>query len=527
MNIHCPPGDCESTCNLVELCDQQQNKCFSATSCGTHNGPVMAQYCDSAKCIITPDNIPLQPCNSKNCVAIESIEPDYVCPPPPNCPMNYRMCPGSFTPVNDDGCVSGCPQCPVIELAPSPPRDDRKSPSPPPPSPPPPSPPPSLPPSPPPSLPPSPPPHREDTKTPSPPPPKEDTKTPSPPPPREDRKSPSPPPPREDRKSPSPPPPREDRKSPSPPPPREDRKSPSPPPPREDRKSPSPPPPREDRKSPSPPPPKLMGTPESPSPPPPREDRKFPSPPPPKLMGTPESPSPPPPREDRKSPSPPPPKEDTKTPSPPPPREDRKSPSPPPPREDRKSPSPPPPKEDTKTPSPPPPREDRKSPSPPPPKEDTKTPSPPPSAPVGVNSSEIIPCMMFMCPEVKCSNSIRPLVDADGCVLGCATCPSPVPEILESDIISRVQRVGVKWSRDPINNREVLSNPMKFADIMTDLSRGVSKILSQNDNIIHTEMLGVALQYKKYSDRVALDETVRCMDRPWLDAVMLQHPVDT
>ncbi len=317
----CPvcDSDDEPTCNLVELCDPEQNDCFRALSCDDRNGDdkyVLVEYCDSSDCIISSENdIPLQPCNSKDCVAVESTELDYACPPPPYCTMDMLMCERAFTPTDDQGCVTGCQQCPP---SPSPPaHEDRKSPNPPP----------------------SPPP-RENLKSPNPPvnttqyscdnligaltvsDPKtkeltleetgemchmqgdmmyhgmwapthydsiesipwiDSTKLPCAtewfvsgdlicycpceevdvnmepprpfdpiaPSPHEEQKSPSPPPPREEQKSPSPPP-HEDQKSPSPPPPHEDKKSPSPPPPREDQKSPSPPPPREDKKSPSP-----------------------------------------------------------------------------------------------------------------------------------------------------------------------------------------------------------------------------------------------------------------------------------
>ena len=132
----CPvcDSDDEPTCNLVELCDPEQNDCFRALSCDDRNGDdkyVLVEYCDSSDCIISSENdIPLQPCNSKDCVAVESTELDYACPPPPYCTRDMLMCEGAFTPTDDQGCVTGCQQCPP---SPSPPaHEDRKSPNPPP-----------------------------------------------------------------------------------------------------------------------------------------------------------------------------------------------------------------------------------------------------------------------------------------------------------------------------------------------------------------------------------------------------------
>ena len=400
----CPPG-VEPTCELVEKCHPEKNDCFQAEACGDKNSYFTAEFCTGTECIITENNIPLMPCVTDNCEAVEAVELDYACPPPPTCPTEMLMCEGVFTPTDDHGCVTGCQQCPLLvgeQNSPSPrsesPVDvitecdqlvgaitttDKESdgfmleptdepcrihdgmlyhgmwepsnydvvdtiewidPD---------------------VLPCAKqwavsgdlvcycpcdeykyPPRPFDPIAPS---PRENQKSPSPPPPKEAWPS----PPRENQKSPSPPPPKEAWPS----PPRENQKSPSPPPPRENQKSPSPPPPRENQKSPSPPPPRENQ--KSPSPPPPRENQK--------------SPSPPPPRENQKSPSPPPPRENQKSPSPPPPRENQKSPSPPPPRENQKSPSPPPPRENQKSPSPPPPRENQKSPSPPPPRENQKS----------------------------------------------------------------------------------------------------------------------------------------------------------
>ena len=353
----------------------------------------------------------------------------------------------------------------------------------------------------------------------------------------------SPPPPRKDKKSPSPP-----RKF-SPPSPREDKKSPSPPPPREDKKSPSPPPPREDKKS--------------PSPPPPREDKK--------------SPSPPPPREDKKSPSPPPPREDKKSPSPPPPREDKKSPSPPPPREDKKSPSPPPPREDKKSPSPPPPREDKKSPEPCPPSPDCPmvmqmceglfTPTDDNGCAVGCPSCpEVLPpmCPIFKCANPNCDDTVPAPIDEDGCPTGCPTCPTPSKDecrvddevfpngwsgpspydscnkcmcrkgdkltctriacdavvtpypidIVEDEIVSRVQRKGVKWSRDPVKNREIVTDAPKLTGILTDMSERITKLKDSSVNVLHVETMKVDLKYRKYSDKTLLNAFSECRSRP-------------
>ena len=114
----CPvcANDEEPTCNLVELCEPGENNCFRVPSCDDRDGDdkyVLVKYCDSSDCVISSESdIPLQPCNSEDCVAVESNELDYACPPPPYCTMDMLMCEGAFTPTDDQGCVTGCQQCP-------------------------------------------------------------------------------------------------------------------------------------------------------------------------------------------------------------------------------------------------------------------------------------------------------------------------------------------------------------------------------------------------------------------------------
>ena len=115
----------ESTCNLVELCNNT-TQCEFVTTCGKKNEIASVQVCtDSTKCVVSRSDVSYQSCSSDNCVPIESIDP---CPPPPNCPMVFLRCPDSFTPVSDEGCIVGCPQCPMIDLAPLPPRKMEESP---------------------------------------------------------------------------------------------------------------------------------------------------------------------------------------------------------------------------------------------------------------------------------------------------------------------------------------------------------------------------------------------------------------
>ena len=187
-----PGCEDEVTCNLVEDCMADEKNCFRAIPCDDRNTVYMAQLCEGNDCVYTKDNIPLKPCESDYCTAIQSTDLDTACPSPVMCPTVMLMCDGLYTPVDDNGCIVGCPACPDTPEGNPPPRDDRKPPSPSPP--------------------------RNDRKSPSPPPPAMTashpvpllpamTASPQPPPPRDDRKSPSPPPPRNDRKSPSPPPP--------------------------------------------------------------------------------------------------------------------------------------------------------------------------------------------------------------------------------------------------------------------------------------------------------------------------------
>lgn len=112
----------------------------------------------------------------------------------------------------------------------------------------------------------------------------------------------------------------------------------------------------------------------------------------------------------------------------------------------------------------PPPREDTKSPSPPPPREDTKSPSPPP-------------------PRVK-----------------------PVP-------VRAVEYVGKKWSKDPVKNRDILSKPVEFADIL-------KKMAPTQD------AYKVQVKYSKYSEYTIKEETDRCNARPLVESCVVVGPVN-
>jgi len=99
--------------------------------------------------------------------------------------------------------------------------------------------------------------------------------------------------------------------------------------------------------------------------------------------------------------------------------------------------------------------------------------------------------------------------------VACDAVVKPFPiEIAAESVVSRVQRSGVKWSSDPIKNREVLDNAPKLTGILSDLSERVTKLTGTSDNIIHTETMKVALKYMKYSTNTALEESIACRRRP-------------
>ena len=317
----------------------------------------------------------------------------------------------------------------------------------------------------------------------------------------------------------------------------------------------------------------------SPSPSPPREeDKKSPSPSPPR-------------EEDKKSPSPSPPREeDKKSPSPSPPREeDKKSPSPPPPREeDKKSPSPPPPREeDKKSPSPPP---AGKSPSSPPPTEKGcfvgievvpegwSGPSPYDACNTCV-CKEQLACTKMACQDTspkpdtgECRRFIATYgakiignikhgiksdricnffadCDADNSLV-CSTCHSVIEGLSQQSrtdmsidditaeicdmvpvtprpVASRVQRTGTKWSDDIMKNRDILSKPAEFAQILDKMADDISKLKGAGgSNVAHTEKIRVDVKYTKYSELPIKDEEIVCNQRPLVERCAVTGPVN-
>ena len=152
-----------------------------------------------------------------------------------------------------------------------------------------------------------------------------------------------------------------------------------------------------------------------------------------------------------------------------------------------------------------------------------------------------------MCPDVVCTMDVKICPDGTGAPArvdadtGCTSCPSlddctpvrPTPEpsdnwdksppkkplptsppTVTEDVISRVQRRMKKWSTDLQKNREILSNPTKFAGILDDMSEDVTKLQGTIQNVVHEEKLKVSLRYKKYSDRSLPEEFVNCNMRP-------------
>ena len=120
----CPPTT-EPTCELVEKCDPKQNNCFRVQACGDKDYFFTAQFCEDAECVFTDENIPLMPCVTDNCEAVEAFDLDYAdvvgCPPPPMCTTGMLMCEGSFIPTDRNGCQTGCRTCPP-SMPSSPPR---------------------------------------------------------------------------------------------------------------------------------------------------------------------------------------------------------------------------------------------------------------------------------------------------------------------------------------------------------------------------------------------------------------------
>ena len=119
-----------------------------------------------------------------------------------------------------------------------------------------------------------------------------------------------------------------------------------------------------------------------------------------------------------------------------------------------------------------------------------------------------------MCAKPDCNNPIAPPVTSDGCAVGCARCSTVTQNTTRSDIISRVKRTGVKWSADAVKNVEVLSDPTRLITIIDDMASSVSKLKSDNDNVIHNELFGVILKYSKSTDRSYLEEMTSCISRP-------------
>ena len=111
----CPVCDdtLPSTCNLVELCNEEKDNCISVLPCGEKDDTVMVQLCETSDCIISSETeLPIKPCMTDRCVAIESLDLDYVCPDAPMCTMEMLLCEGVYTPTDENGCIIGCPTCP-------------------------------------------------------------------------------------------------------------------------------------------------------------------------------------------------------------------------------------------------------------------------------------------------------------------------------------------------------------------------------------------------------------------------------
>jgi hypothetical protein len=93
--------------------------------------------------------------------------------------------------------------------------------------------------------------------------------------------------------------------------------------------------------------------------------------------------------------------------------------------------------------------------------------------------------------------------------------------------VSRVQRRGVKYSRDPIKNQEVLGDAPKLTGILSDMSKRISKLTGTSDNVLHSEIMNIALKYQKYSTKPALEEFTACRVRPLVTDCYVEKSVNT
>ena len=269
----------------------------------------------------------------------------------------------------------------------------------------------------------------------------------------------------------------------------------------------------------------------------------------------------------------------------------RKSPSPPPPRDDRKSPSPPPPRDGRKSPSPPPPKDDRKSPSPPPPKDEgcfvgNEIVAAGWSGPSPFDSCNTCVCKeQLACTKTVCE-STSPKPDTGACTrfvttygakvidnikhgiksdricnffadcesdnsLICSTCQGVIGGLSQQSqydetstdgiiegickgvsvtprtVVSRVQRSGTKWSDDIVKNRDILSKPAEFAQILDKMADDISKLSdADRSNVAHTEKLRVDVKYTKYSELSIEDEEIVCNQRPLVERCEVTGPVN-
>tara|TARA_R110002074_G_scaffold117406_1_gene249426 strand:+ start:40 stop:1110 length:1071 start_codon:yes stop_codon:yes gene_type:complete len=80
---------------------------------------------------------------------------------------------------------------------------------------------------------------------------------------------------------------------------------------------------------------------------------------------------------------------------------------------------------------------------------------------------------------------------------------------------ARAHRRVVKWSKDSVKNHAIVSEPVRFAGILKDMATDVTKLTGEEaTNVLHVELMNVAMTYSKISDKTVGEETIECITRP-------------
>ena len=91
-------------------------------------------------------------------------------------------------------------------------------------------------------------------------------------------------------------------------------------------------------------------------------------------------------------------------------------------------------------------------------------------------------------------------------------------------VAARAYRRVVKWSNDQVKNQAIVSEPVQFAGILEDMATDVTKLTEEDTNVIHTELLNVAMTYRKISDKTITEETTECITRPLVKKCDVKFP---